>query len=99
VRTASEIGKQIADNIEQFGHFQGDRVLDDDAFPVCVTTAPAFPDIISEPEARTQFLRALGDKAGFVARMHDSNYYLNSTAQIWNDNNPTETVLETLRNL
>jgi len=105
MRTPSQIGQEIADEIERVGHYQG-QYDDETSDPplVCVITAHAFPALTGEIGAsfaeRNEFLKALSEKVGLgLTSVGPSGYITTYGVWSWNDDTPTEVVLETLRTL
>jgi len=89
-----EIGKEIADQIEERGHYQGEHAF---GSGYCVLTAPAFP--ASSFKLQDQIASAIYDRIGYP-----TNYLFTSGRSlgevvVWNDSTPTAEVLNVLRSL
>jgi len=107
MRTPSEIGEQVADEIVRLGHFQGvDEENDMDQpewAPVCVVTAKSFPNGWESEDfkvERNEFLKALDAKVGL--HLYPIGFSGNmSSYQVWdwNDRTPTDEVINVLRSL
>lgn len=93
-RTVAEIGNEIADEIELFGHYQATKITGADYGKRCVLTTTSFP--ISEP---TPFVEALAEKAGYEI-VYDAAGQADVWPMVqWNDTVSTDEVLATLRSL
>ncbi len=92
MRTVSDIGREIANEIMTRGHYQGGRVEDTedaDRGSCCIVTSDAYFFRLSLDEKN-----AISNRLMEILGVDDLQDVYN-----WNDTTPTATVLETLRNL
>lgn len=97
--TTAEIGVEIADQIEERGHYQGPSNQPYFLGAVCVITADPWPRHLDS--GQDELASAICNRAGLpiVYSKTATPFVMLGIITHWNDNTPTNEVLNVLRSL